>query len=50
MNKKQQIIKIYEEKKLVHPSLSEIAKKVGVFKSYVWKVINEYKNDLERPK
>jgi len=44
MTKKDQIIKEYNKTKLVHPSLSEIASVVGVFKSYVWKVINEYKN------
>lgn len=42
MTKKDQIIKLYEKKQLVHPSYGEIAKKVGVFKSYAWKVIQEY--------
>jgi biotin operon repressor len=45
MTKKEQIIKLYQKKKLVHPSLGEIAKEVGVFKSYVWKCIKQYKNE-----
>jgi len=43
MTKKDKIIELYEQKILVHPSYSEIARKVGVFKSYVWKVLKEYK-------
>lgn len=43
MDKKQQIIEIWEEtKKVVHPTYAEIAKEVGVNKSYVWRVIKDY--------
>ena len=43
-SKKQQIIEAYGQMKLVHPSLDEIADKVGVYKSYVWRVLKDYKN------
>jgi len=43
MSKKERIIRLYQKKKLVHPSMAEIAKKVGTFKSYVWKVLKEHK-------
>ena len=45
MNKKQWIIKLWERKKLVHPTHREIAAdpRVDSFKSYVSKVIGEYK-------
>ncbi len=43
-SKKQQIWEHYQKMQLVHPSMVEIAKKVGVSKAYVHKVIKEYKN------
>lgn len=41
-SKKQQIIEEYEKTKVVHPSYGEIAKTVGTYKSYAYKVIQLY--------
>lgn len=42
MNKKQEIIAEWKKTKVVHPSYGEIAKRVGLTKQYVWRVIQDY--------
>jgi RNA polymerase subunit RPABC4/transcription elongation factor Spt4 len=39
---KQKIIDEWQKKIVVHPSYGSIAKKVGVDKSYVFRIIKEY--------
>lgn len=41
MNTKQKIIKEWRKVKLVHPSYGSIAKKVGVTKAYVYRIIKQ---------
>jgi len=48
MDKKTRIIELWEQKKEVHFSYAEIAKTVVVNKSYVWRVIKDYKRNKER--
>lgn len=47
-DKKTKIIKLWQETKTVveHPTYEEIAAKVGVNKSYVWRVIKDYQASL----
>jgi biotin operon repressor len=45
MTLKQQILKEYSKLKQVPQSYSEIAKKLGCDKTYVFKVIKQSKND-----
>lgn len=44
-DKKKKIIELWEKTKLVHPSAAEIASEVGVNRSYVWRVIQDYQNE-----
>lgn len=48
--KKQKIIDEWNKTIVVHPSNREIAKKVGVWHSYVNKVIKEYKEENKNKK
>lgn len=41
-NTTQQIIKLYEEVKTIHPSYAEIAKKMKLSKSRVYYVVQRY--------
>ena len=47
MDTKQQIIELWKKTREVHPSASEIADKVGVNRSYVWRVVSDYQKDLK---
>lgn len=40
--KKQRIIEEWQKTKIVHPSYGEIAKKVGVVRSYAFEVIQQF--------
>lgn len=48
--KQREIIKEWKNVKIVHPSYGEIAKKIGVAKSYVFKTVSEYLNNKETAK
>lgn len=50
MDKKEQIIREWEKVEPRHPSMSRIAKKVGVSKGYVHQVVKEYTEDLKQNK
>lgn len=43
MDTKQIIIKEYGKLRMVHPTYGEIAKKIGVSKTYVYQVIKDYR-------
>lgn len=47
-DKKEQIIEEWEKVEPRHPSMSRIARVVGVSKSYVHQVIIEYQNKNEK--
>jgi len=49
MLRKEEVIKEYEKVKQVHPSYGEIAKILGVSKSYVYQVIQTYLREKEAP-
>jgi len=46
MDKKRKIIELWKKTKQVHPSYAEIAKKMTVDRSYVWRVIKDYKSSV----